>query len=204
MKYWWLIFLPFVSLSQDLPIIKYNTKDGLGHAIIYRIHEDKKGFLWFATDNGLTRYDGETFRNFTEANGLRSSYIFGITDNDSSLIFSTFGKGLQFSDGYTIDTTKVLAKEIEYPINILSDNENLWITDRSNNLFKVNGEKVKKYTNDINYANKSISKVIKVGESIFASSYGLYEYNKSKDKFEEVPLKWESAGNSLYCKNLIQ
>lgn len=204
MKYWWLIFLPFISLSQDLPIIKYSTKDGLGHAIVYSIYEDKKGFIWFATDNGLTRYDGETFKNFTEANGLRSSYIFGITENDSSLVFSTFGKGLQFSNGYTIDTTNVLASEIEYPINILKDNENLWITDRSNNLFKVNRDRVKKYTNDIDYPNKAISKVIKVGNSIFASSYGLYEYNQSRDKFEEVPLNWMNINKSLFCKNLIE
>lgn len=204
MKYWWLIFLPFISLSQDLPIIKYNTKDGLGHAIVYRIYEDKKGFLWFATDNGLTRYDGETFKNFTEANGLRSSYIFGITENDSSLVFSTFGKGLQFSNGYTIDTTNVLASEIEYPINILKDNKNLWVTDRSNNLFKVNRDRVKKYTNDIDYPYKAISKVIKVGNSIFASSYGLYQYNQSRDKFEEVPLNWMNINKSLFCKNLIE
>jgi len=204
MKYWWLIFLPFISLSQDLPIIKYSTKDGLGHAIVYSIYEDKKGFIWFATDNGLTRYDGETFKNFTEANGLRSSYIFGITENDSSLVFSTFGKGLQFSNGYTIDTTNVLASEIEYPINILKDNENLWITDRSNNLFKVNRDRVKKYTNDIDYPNKAISKVIKVGNSIFASSYGLYEYNQSRDKFEEVPLKWKTDSKSIFCNNLLQ
>lgn len=40
------------------------TMDGLANNSIRHIHQDSKGFLWFGTLNGLSRYDGNSFVNF--------------------------------------------------------------------------------------------------------------------------------------------
>jgi ligand-binding sensor domain-containing protein/putative methionine-R-sulfoxide reductase with GAF domain len=40
--------------------------DGLLHNDVYSIAQDHKGFIWIATANGLQRYDGSSFINFTE------------------------------------------------------------------------------------------------------------------------------------------
>src|SRR5450631_691588 len=37
--------------------------------------QDKDGFIWFATETGLSRFDGTHFRNFTTSDGLPDNEI---------------------------------------------------------------------------------------------------------------------------------
>ena len=69
-----------VASAQELPVQKYTTRNGLGNSIVYRITQTRNGFLWFSTDDGLTRYDGAAFTNYTAKDGLQSSFIFGTLD----------------------------------------------------------------------------------------------------------------------------
>ena len=57
--------------------------------------------MWFATDAGVSRWDGINFENFTVNNGLASSIVMDIEEGaDSTLYFATFGKGVTtFKDG---------------------------------------------------------------------------------------------------------
>ncbi|MBK9734248.1 MAG: hypothetical protein IPO92_04480 [Saprospiraceae bacterium] len=41
----------------------FGEKDGLSSRTIYAIDQDKLGFMWFGTANGLYRFDGMTFKN---------------------------------------------------------------------------------------------------------------------------------------------
>ncbi|MCI0485544.1 MAG: histidine kinase [Blastocatellia bacterium] len=56
--------------AEQLPIRLYNTADGLAQNAVNRIVRDSHGFLWFCTDEGLSRFDGYTFTNYTTADGL--------------------------------------------------------------------------------------------------------------------------------------
>jgi signal transduction histidine kinase/ligand-binding sensor domain-containing protein len=48
-------------LGEHLPIKSYTWADGLGYGEIKRIVRDSKGFLWFCTQTGLSRFDGYRF-----------------------------------------------------------------------------------------------------------------------------------------------
>jgi ligand-binding sensor domain-containing protein len=56
--------------AERLPIKTYTTADGLAQNSVNRIVRDSRGFLWFCTDEGLSRFDGYTFTNYTTADGL--------------------------------------------------------------------------------------------------------------------------------------
>ncbi|HRG79937.1 MAG TPA: two-component regulator propeller domain-containing protein, partial [Cyclobacteriaceae bacterium] len=43
-------------------------ENGLSQNSVYRIYQDKKGFMWFGTADGLNRYDGENIRVFKSIN----------------------------------------------------------------------------------------------------------------------------------------
>ena len=45
----------------------YTTKSGIPNNSILSLHQDKKGFLWIGTYNGLCRYDGREFKTFTDS-----------------------------------------------------------------------------------------------------------------------------------------
>ena len=50
--------------SNQLVSRNLSAKDGLSSNQVYDILQDKQGFLWFASSNGLTRYDGYAFLNY--------------------------------------------------------------------------------------------------------------------------------------------
>jgi ligand-binding sensor domain-containing protein len=69
-------------LAQDYNYVRYDTKEGLAGSIVYRMCEDNQGYMWFATDNGISRFDGKTFKNFTTKEGLTDNEVLFIK-NDS-------------------------------------------------------------------------------------------------------------------------
>ncbi|WP_138990803.1 two-component regulator propeller domain-containing protein [Larkinella sp. C7] len=46
----------------------FTTRDGLADNRVMSVYEDKAGIIWFGTGNGLSRYDGKSFRNFKNPN----------------------------------------------------------------------------------------------------------------------------------------
>jgi len=61
--------------SQGYSFIRYDTRDGLGGSVVYDAIQDKEGFMWFATENGLSRFDGKNFKTFTTKDGLPDNEI---------------------------------------------------------------------------------------------------------------------------------
>jgi ligand-binding sensor domain-containing protein/signal transduction histidine kinase len=47
--------------GRDLQLTHLTSDDGLSQNRIYSILQDRRGFMWFATEYGLNRYDGNTF-----------------------------------------------------------------------------------------------------------------------------------------------
>ena len=80
--------------------------DGLSQSIVHTILQDSQGFLWFGTENGLNRYDGEKFLVFksnpADPNSLPDSYITALTADPSGGIWigTRFG-GLSHYDPTT-------------------------------------------------------------------------------------------------------
>ena len=56
--------------AEQLPIKTYTTADRLAEDNVTRIVRDSRGFLWFCTGEGLSRFDGYQFTNYTTDQGL--------------------------------------------------------------------------------------------------------------------------------------
>jgi len=61
--------------AQQLPIKTYTTSDGLASTFIQFIARDSRGFLWFCTRNGLSRFDGHRFVTYGTEHGLPTLVI---------------------------------------------------------------------------------------------------------------------------------
>lgn len=61
--------------SQILPFHNYTTKDGLLSNRILTITQDSRGYLWIGTADGVSVFDGVSFKNYTVADGLSGSYV---------------------------------------------------------------------------------------------------------------------------------
>lgn len=65
-----LVLLAQFAVAERLPLRSYTPVDGLPGISVHRIVRDSKGFLWFCTNEGLSRFDGYGFKNFGRAEGL--------------------------------------------------------------------------------------------------------------------------------------
>ncbi len=57
-----LLLLPICSFAQQLAVRNISMENGLPSNAVRSIVQDKDGFVWLGTDNGLCRYDGYTIR----------------------------------------------------------------------------------------------------------------------------------------------
>jgi len=67
--------------AQNPYIQHFTTEDGLPSNTVYPIIKDSKYFLWFGTDAGVARYDGNEFTCFSKKDGLNSNEIIVIKED---------------------------------------------------------------------------------------------------------------------------
>ncbi len=89
------LFLPSPASAQRLPIKTYTVGDNLVHNNINQIFQDAKGFLWIATAEGLSRFDGYGFVNYGIQDGLNQIFVNDIAvDRQGNLWAATNGGGV--------------------------------------------------------------------------------------------------------------
>jgi ligand-binding sensor domain-containing protein len=64
--------------AEQLPVRIYTTADGLPRDRVYEIVSDARGFIWFCTNDGLSRFDGYELTNYGIAHGLPHRVINGL------------------------------------------------------------------------------------------------------------------------------
>src|SRR5438876_10006106 len=65
-----LLLVPATLRAERLPLKSYTVADGLPNNVINKIVRDSRGFLWFCTGEGLSRFDGYAFTNYGVDQGL--------------------------------------------------------------------------------------------------------------------------------------
>jgi signal transduction histidine kinase/ligand-binding sensor domain-containing protein/DNA-binding response OmpR family regulator len=140
----WIISFLFLtglySLSSSQQIRYLSINDGLSSRQTYGIQQDYKGLLWFATSEGIDRYDGNEFRNYklhsSTVNPSKLGYRFNVLCDTSGIIwaYTTSGKIFrynQFNDRFELKVD--LQEEIE--INKTGLYVNTLFFDRANTLW---------------------------------------------------------------------
>jgi diguanylate cyclase (GGDEF)-like protein len=79
--------------AQEYSFRSFGTADGLNNLAVRRIYQDRVGFLWVSTENGILRYDGDRFESFGAPQGVPSNagVAFGDAPDGSLLIGGDFG-----------------------------------------------------------------------------------------------------------------
>jgi ligand-binding sensor domain-containing protein/signal transduction histidine kinase len=95
------IALPLCLIAELLPIRSYTTADGLAADQINDIVVDSRGFVWFCTPEGLSRFDGYRFVNFGVAEGLPHRSVHALLETRSGTYLVATARGLsEFQAGH--------------------------------------------------------------------------------------------------------
>lgn len=87
------IIFYFHANSQHAQIQSFNINDGLVCNQVRGFYQDKKGFIWVMTWEGLSRHDGYSFRNYTLAEGLSHPLINAMLEGADGRIFVAVNDG---------------------------------------------------------------------------------------------------------------
>lgn len=94
-----LLFAYLSAGAQQFAFKHYGQDEGLRNLDVFRLLQDKAGFLWSATENGLFRYDGSAFRRFGAADGIEESMVVAVDQDASGRIWITTNDHLYFFSG---------------------------------------------------------------------------------------------------------
>lgn len=146
-----LFFVSIVlSQGQSLQFEQLTFKEGLPHNQITALLQDKQGFLWIGTEDGLSFYDGRTFKEYRysdiDSNSLSNNAIRSLFEDRSGRIWVGTNMGLNvFFPGKKIfkrfivsDSNKNMA--INYIIDVIVDKLNQVWYSTYNGLYMMNGK----------------------------------------------------------------
>ncbi len=89
-----LLALCLTNRAERLPVKTYTVADGLLRDDVAKIKQDSRGFLWFCTAEGISRFDGVGMTNFTVNDGLPERHVNDFLETRSGTIYIGTGKGL--------------------------------------------------------------------------------------------------------------
>ena len=103
------------AAAETLPIRAYTIADGLAADSVYRVLADSRGFLWFGTDEGLSRFDGYRFVNYGPAQGLPHRFVEGIIETRAGDLWIATPRGLS-----RVTAAGGSARFVNYPLEPVS------------------------------------------------------------------------------------
>ena len=107
--------------AREYSFRAFGVSEGLNNLAIRRIYQDRSGFLWLSTENGIYRYDGDRFELFGTPQGVpsNSGAAFGDAPDGSLLAGGNFG--LYQLVGNRFEQLTIPFKTIEWTQGIESD-----------------------------------------------------------------------------------
>ncbi len=140
----YIIFLLAASVpatTNDIYFEHIRVDDGLSSNNVLCILQDAQGFLWIGTENGLNRFDGNTFKIFrndpADTNSISDNRILALhEDSTGNILIGTFSEGLDIYDPY-LDIFSHY-KHSKHDTNSICNNSinlNAFFEDRSGNIW---------------------------------------------------------------------
>ncbi|CCH54230.1 histidine kinase [Fibrisoma limi BUZ 3] len=149
MRCLFLLLIPFTLLAQPKGWQELTISDGLSQGMIFDLAQDRQGFLWIATKDGLNRYDGYNFIVFTHDSYNEHS----ISDNNCSALLidrrgwlwvGTLNGGVNLfntrtQEFYHLDVREKATSAGNYAINSLYEDPqgNVWAIANESKLIKI-------------------------------------------------------------------
>lgn len=200
------LLMPMIlfAASNDLCFRHFSVEDGLSSNSVRALMQDKYGFLWIGTDEGLNRYDGTTVKLYRLKDRGANEAISSLYSTLNKIWIGT-DEGIYIYDYETEDIMPfVLATSqnihIETNTNhIVEDKDkNLWFTTVGQGIFKYNTITNHLEQYEFKNANGLMASVLVDSENqIWAitnwGNSGLFKLNKAENKFETFPLSYESG-----------
>lgn len=133
----WLILGGVLLISINLycidinSAIHYTLDNGLPTNNIHSIEQDSLGYIWIATEAGLSRFNGATFYNYTTKNGLVKNEISDLIKRDGRIFLSSNGPFGYIEDAHIQYLDIPVEQKMNWNFSIALDSNNTYIASQN-------------------------------------------------------------------------
>ncbi len=206
----WKCVFSINGIGQNIPHKIFTTEQGLPGNTVYDMLQDNKGYMWFATGSGVSRFDGRHFVNFSIKDGLTDLDVLELFQDSKGRIWflSLNGSACYWLDGkiYNEETVPYLA-QVRLRSGIVSMQEDkhgtLWIggvnfayacihTDNRVETFRA-------FHPHVNFMIDDLGELMLINEDIILlkTDQGFKEINRIRPPGMEVAVTQNLPGNEI-------
>lgn len=177
-----LILFLLISLLSSAQTYKYiGVEDGLSNKRVYNIHQDKKGYMWFLTHEGIDRYDGKNFKHYSLSSTKETISIFSepnkLMMSQDGTLWEVTKDGSIFRYNDVIDNYERIYKlDKREPITFtfLDKQNNIWLcTSRNQYLYNTTSQTL---TEIVSVKKKAITNIIQAENNLYYFSTDDYVF----------------------------
>ena len=212
-----LLLLCATSAYAGQDNIRFETiglEQGLSQQNVRAIHQDSEGFMWFATQEGLNRFDGYQFKVFSNSlndpDSISSSYVYSIDETSDGMLWLATQSGVSVFDKKKQEFKRykglidAAGQTVNDALVVYVDSvDNVWVgTSNGLNLYNpvkdvfeyVELEGIK--TNEP-ISIESIAEDITNGIWIAAKNHGLYRFDTFTQRVQIFGEKFDNSGDQI-------
>lgn len=129
------------AVAQHRIFESFTEKEGLPSNTVYDMVQDQKGYMWFATDNGLCKFDGKTFATYSIKDGLPDNEILKLFKDSNNRIWLMgfngevgYLRNQHFFNQYNTKEIAALSSKNSMDTAFEDTDGNIWFYGRRNKL----------------------------------------------------------------------
>ncbi|GGZ24656.1 hybrid sensor histidine kinase/response regulator [Echinicola pacifica] len=201
------IFFSGHAQYQDINFEHLTTEEGLSQNDVNAIAQDKNGFMWFGTHDGLNKYDGYNFQVFqsdpNDSTSISSNLIFALAEDPRGYLWvGTTGNGISL-----LDISKEKFKRFYHKpggLNTINNNyitqilvssaSEVWVGSQ-NGLNLIYSEDMKNFSIEsflsVEEGNLTVQSIYEDRQNTIwiGTSQGLYYMDRKEGRYTAMPVK---------------
>ncbi|MBN1415147.1 MAG: PAS domain-containing protein [Bacteroidales bacterium] len=209
-----LFVIPVSIVGQSYKVENISPEHGLSNSWVSAILQDRYGFMWFGTWNGLNRYDGYKFVVFKpdlhDTLSISSNVIRALCEDNAGVLWVGTENGLNMfqpttekflSFVHNPQDTNSLSNN--YILSMLIDDRNaLWIGTKGGGLNRIDSSGIfRRFYNPFSPESNNINCIIKDNENNnylwLGTEHGLFRFDKTTGNFIQYPIRSRDEYNVI-------
>src|SRR5258706_3715668 len=133
----------FAAPVRPVRFDRLSLEQGLSQSTVMSVFQDRIGYIWLATEDGLNRYDGVSFKVYkhdpADAASLPSSFVWGVQEDASGNLWIATSNGLAFWERATdrvVRQEKLAGRHIR-ALQLTDNGKQLWLGTRDAGLLRL-------------------------------------------------------------------
>ena len=181
---------------------KYIIKNLIPDVTVFCVNQDSEGFIWIGTwENGLYRYDGKNFINYSTRDGLPGAPITCLFEDKKSILWigHHYAGISRMENGRFVSLTDTKLQKASIVEMTEDNNQTIWARALVEGIFLISGDKVKHLSTHNNLPDIAVWKIMTDSDGNIWMGTGSGISKMGKKPFEVYDTDFGIPGNDVFC-----